>query len=428
MHGPAIGTKATPAAAPIAEWEAPAALTANALSERFRQAKRRGTPAWLWPEISAEAWRAALHRIADISRHALDGRRAPYAATGDPVAFGLACYTAGMGPLLAWWHEHGLFDASEAIAGVIELHWRHNRARHHRLTAVATDIVERLAAARIAAVILKGLYTASYFPAPGTRPMADIDLLVDETDVAAAAEVLTTAGLMPGMRGPRETHWRPASDTRLHTLLFVHEDDPWSIDLHRSLDQFVAAGAPLARFDEAAPLHRVSPLPGMPAAKGLDQPLLLLHLAAHAGGALHNLTLLRLVELHFVIRRDEAAGRLSWRELVEVGTAIGALGYAYPAFQLGEALVPGTVPPWVIERCAAAAPQRVVCFVRTLTPATAQRVDRSSIAEHFMWTTGWAGTMRQLAADLMPVARSWRASWSIYERRAWQLLRGRISG
>jgi hypothetical protein len=80
----------------------------------------------------------------------------------------------------------------------------------------------------------------------------------------------------------------------------------------------------------------------------------------------------------------------------------------------------------VLGRCAAAAPARVARFVGTLTPATAQRVDRSSLAEHFMWTAGWRGTMRQLAADLAPATRSWRATWSIYERRAWQMLRGRV--
>lgn len=424
MPGLAIGT--TLSATPIDDPDPLASLAPISINERFRQAKRGGTPAWLWPEIPVEAWRNALHLVTNITHHALAGRPAPRAVACEGAAFGLACYTSGMGPLLAWWRERNLLDASPEITALLDLHWRHNRARHRRLAAVASNIVERLATAQIPVVILKGLHTAAYFPAPGTRPMADIDLLVAQGDAAAAAAVLAAAGLVAGPRGPRETHWHPAARGRLHTLLFVHEDDPWSIDLHCSLDQFVAAGAPLARFDEAAPLFHASPLTGLPAATGLDQPLLLLHLAAHAGGTLHNLTLLRLTELFLVIRQDEAAGRLSWQGLVDIGAKIGALGYAYPALELCEALMPGTVPRWVIARCAAAAPERVRRFVRTLTPSTAQRVDRSSIAEHFMWTTGWGGAMRQLAADLVPARQSWRVSWSIYERRAWQLLRGRI--
>ena len=398
------------------------------MAERFRQAKRRGVPAWLWPDIGIDAWRDALACIAEATRHALAGQVSPQEARGDPEAFGLACYTSGMGPLLALWHEQGLLRASTDIARVLDIHGRHNRVRHRRLAAIAADIVERLDAADIPVVILKGLHTATtYFPAEATRPMADIDLLVAEADAAAAGPVLIAAGLMPGVRGFREMHWHPVSGRlQPRSLLHVHEDDPWTIDLHHSLDQFTAAGAPLARFDAAAPLQRVVRLPGPPAAMGLDQPLLLLHLAAHAGGALHNLTLLRLVELHLVIRQDVAAGRLSWRAFVELGAAIDALGYAYPALKLCEDLMPGTVPRDVLGRCAAAAPVRVVRFVGELVPATAQRVDRNSLAEHFMWATGWRGRMRQLAADVAPATRSWRATWSIYERRAWQLLRGRV--
>jgi hypothetical protein len=347
---------------------------------------------------------------------------------GDPAAFGLACYTSGMGPLMAWWRDRGLFEASPEIAHVLDLHWRHNRARQHRLVAVATNVVQRFDAAGIAVVALKGLHTAAaYFPAEGTRPMADIDLLVARADVTTAENVLAAAGLEPGLRGRRETHWYPRADpARLRTLLFVHEHDPWSIDLHYSLDQFVAGGAPVARFDDSAPFMHSGPLPGLPMVRALDQPLLLLHIAAHAGGGLHNLTLLRLAELCFVIQRDETSGRLSWQELLETGAAIGALGYAYPALKLCEALVPRTIPLDVLDRCAAAAPPRVVRFVDSLTPATAQRVDRSSLAEHFMWTSNWVGALRQLVADVVPAPRSWRASLTIYERRAWQVLRGRM--
>jgi hypothetical protein len=410
------------------DWKMPAELGADAVDERFRQAKRRGTPAWLWPEIAIDAWRAALERIAEIARHALAGKRTSLPVTADPAAFCLACYTSGMGPLLAYWLERGLIDTSPEIANLLDLHWHHNRVRHRRLTATGTDIIRQFDAAGIPIAVLKGMHTAAaYFPDEGTRPMADIDLLVAEGDIEGAAQILSAAGLVPGARGRRETHWHPSvGDAQLRTLMFVHKDDPWAVDLHHSLDQFVAAGAPLVRFDAAGPLRRTAPLADLAMAGGLGQPLLLLHLAAHAGGAMHNLTLLRLVELCFVIRTDEASGRLYWPELIAIGMAIDALPYAYPALKLCEALIPGTVPGWVLDRCAATVPARVVRVVDRLRPATAQRVERSSISEHFMWTAGWTGTMRQLAADLAPATRSWRGAWSIYERRVWQVLRGRV--
>jgi len=403
-------------------WQPPVSLSPAEVRARFTRAKRQGNPVWLWPDIAVEDWRRALATIAQTARDVLSGRPAGSLSAADADAFGLACYTSGMGPLLGWWQARGLVRAAPDIGRVIDLHWRHNMDRNAHLAAIAADVAERLRGAGIAVALLKGAHTAAaYFPAPGTRPMADIDLLVGPRDLTGADAVLAAAGYVPGRRGERETNWRRAGTPAApRTLTFLHRDDPWSIDLHHSLDQAVAAGAPPVRFDGARPLDGRGP-----SAAPLDQPLLLLHLAVHAGGGLHNLTLLRLVELHFVIRRDGADGGLSWPAFVRTGRAIGALGYAYPALRLCEDLVPGTVPAWVLERCAAAAPARVVRIVARLAPATAQRVERSSIAEHFMWSAGWPGLCRQLAADLVP-ARSWRAAWSIYERRAWQMLRGRV--
>ncbi|HEU4962013.1 MAG TPA: nucleotidyltransferase family protein [Sphingomonas sp.] len=401
-------------------WQPPRDLSAGEVRARFRQARRRGNPAWLWPDIAVADWRAALETIAEVARDALFDRPGTAIADGDPDAFGLACYTSGMGPLLGWWQRRGLLRATPDIGRVIDLHHRHNAERSRRLTAAAADVTHRLHAAGVAVVPLKGISTTAYFPAPGTRPMADIDLLVGARDLTTAEAVLAVAGFSAGRRGRRETTWRrPDAATAPHTLMFLHQDDPWSIDLHHSLDQPVAAGLPPIAFDAAEPMANGAP-------RGLDQPLLLLHLATHAGGGLHNLSLLRLAELHFVARSDAAAGRLSWPAFVQLGNAIGALGYAYPALRLCEDLAPGTIPAEVIERCAAAAPARVVRVVDRLTPATAQRVEGSSIAEHFMWARGWAGLSRQLAADLVPAAASWRRFWAIHERRVWQVLRGQV--
>jgi len=408
-------------------WRLSTELTPAEVQARMIEARRQGRPAWLWPEISVDAWRAALAAIARIAGDALCGRPGTVRAAGDAAAFGLACYTSGMGPLLGWWQAQRLVRATPEIAQLLDLHLHHNVMRNRRLNTIAGALVERLHTAGLPVVLLKVAHTARrYFPAIGTRPMADVDLLVDARDAMAAGIVLADAGLMPGKRGRRETSWAvPGQRPEPMILNFVHEGDPWSIDLHHSLDHLVSAGAPLIRFDQAAPMATATRLPNC-LAMGLNQPLLLLHLAAHAGGGLHNLTLLRLTELHLVIRRDAAAQRLSWKAVIDTGRRIGALGYAYPAFRLCEELVPGTVPAPVLDACAAAAPPRVRRIVRGLTPATAQRVDRSSIAEHFMWAAGWTGLVRQIAADLVP-ARPGRGAWPIYQRRAWQLVRGRLS-
>jgi hypothetical protein len=120
------------------------------------------------------------------------------------------------------------------------------------------------------------------------------------------------------------------------------------------------------------------------------------------------------------------AGRLSWPAFLEAGERTGALGYAYPALALAEKLALGLVPAAVLGHCAARAPAAVRRAVERLTPATAQRIERNSVGEHFMWAEGWRGRLRLLASDILPAVR-WPEFRRIYEERAWRLIRGRVS-
>ena len=151
--------------------------------------------------------------------------------------------------------------------------------------------------------------------------------------------------------------------------------------------------------------------------------MLLLHLAVHASGGLHSLTLLRVIEIVLVVGQDLAAGRLSWDDFLHVGALTNALGAAYPALAMAEKLAPGTIPPHVMRISAEIVPARAREIVDGLTPATAHRVERASIGEHVMWASGFSGWARQLASDLAPTS----GVWPIYQARAYRLLRGRVS-
>lgn len=404
-------------------------LSESEVSRRFQWAKRRGDPAWLWPDITVEAWREALGRIADVAQAVLSGAAPPPRLDGDSAAIGLAGYTSGLGPLLGWWAQAGALEASPTVRPVLDRHLAHNRIRAARLEAAAIEVTRRLAQAGLAVAVLKGADTGrAYFPDPGVRPASDIDLLVRPEDARAAEAVLAAQGFAEASRGERESSWRPpACPPAPRSLTLAHADDPWSIDLHSSLNLMVSAGAPLAALDAAQPMASRRPWALGPHAVALDQPLLLFHLAIHAGAGLQNLTLLRLVELTLVIRQDLAAGRLTWDAFLAMGERLGLSGFAYPALKLCNDLTPDIVPPNVLDLCARAAPRGVQRLVRRLTPATAQRIERSSIGEHFMWTDDWRQRARQLAADLVPRTGSWKALWSIYEKRAWRLVRGRVS-
>ena len=399
-------------------------LSADEFERRRAEARRSGNPAWLWPEVPVERWSAAMAEISKAASDVLAGKH-PTLPPCEPMAFSLACYTSGTGALLGYWHEQGQLDAPRDLADLLGLHLKHGRERSRRVEQQSQAIVAALVDAGVPVVVLKGGHTAgAYFPDRATRPMSDLDLLVPPDSAPAAEVALATLGLECAGRAKRESSWVHADERREpRSIWHVHSDDPWSVDLHSSLDFSAGAGAPLVRFDFAEPIETSEPWTLNEGAGVLAEPLLLLHLAVHASGGLHSLTLLRMIEIVLVARQDFGAGRVSWDEFLHLGALTNALGAAYPALDMAEKLLPGTVPTHVLKICSEIAPTRARAIVDKLEPATVHRVERASIAEHFMWAAGFSGWARQLASDLAP--RS--AFWPIYQARAYRLLRGRVS-
>jgi putative nucleotidyltransferase-like protein len=399
-------------------------LSTEEFRDRRQQARRNGSPAWLWPEVPVESWRRAMAGISQTASEVLAGRRCELPPL-DMAALSSACYTSGTGPLLGAWLESGLIDGPEDSRTLLALHLWHGRQRAKKVEAQSRELVAALVDCGVPVVVLKGGHTRHcYFPEPGVRPASDLDLLVERDSAAQAEVALARMGLECAARSKRESTW-VRQDTVLEprSIWLAHSDDPWSVDLHSSLDFSASPGAPLVRFDSAEPIETSGPWPLDDGAGVLGQPLLLLHLAVHASGGLHSLTLLRIIEIVLVVRRDRSDGRLSWDEFLHVGALTNALGAAYPALSMAEKLAPGTIPSHVLEISAELASPRVRHVIDRLEPATVHRVDRASIAEHFMWAAGFRGWARQLVSDLAPKSEF----WAIYERRAWRLLRRRVS-
>jgi hypothetical protein len=405
-------------------------LDPAAVAARFDQARRRGTPLWLWPEVTVEGWREALGTIETATHDVLTGAALPPDLAGDPETLGIAAFTSGMGPLLGYWIEHGSITAAAPVAALFRLHLRHNRLRTDRLQREAAALATRMREADVEPTLLKGMHTAfAYFPEPGTRPMSDIDLLVPAERVAEAERVLRAAGYARALSQGRlsRSTWEPAGGKSLpRSLSLTHADDPWSLDLHTSLDRdFYGVGA--ARLDRVAVRAFDHPLSTIPA-RTLGQPLLALLLTSHTSEALRGLSLVRLVELVLVIRRDVAAGLLDWDELMTAATAAGALRFLYPALDLTERLAPGTVPEPALERLRAAATPSMRRVVAQLTPGRAQRLEGMSLEERFMWV----GTARELVSSvgysLWPpsAGSSPKQVLLIYRQRVWRLIRGAL--
>ena len=404
-------------------------LDAGEVRARFAWARRGGHHTWLWPEVTVDAWRDSLLAMEAATRGVLLGRAAPR-LDGDPGALGIAAYTSGMGPLLGWWLESGVLEASPAVAALLRLHLRHNRLRMERLGRAGAHAAARLAEAGVVPTVLKGMHTAhAYFPEPGTRPVSDVDLLVSPAELPAAEAALRQAGYEPGpvQRRPYKRDWVPAGAGRApRSLALTHADDPFSLDVHTSLDRNFF-GVATVRLDRV-PTASAAAWEAAPHVRVPGQPLLALLLATHASEGFHGLTLVRLVELVRVFRRDTETGALAWDELVRAARTAGALRFAWPALELAERLAPGTVPGPTLARFAAEATPAMRRVLARSTPATAQRLDRLSLEERWMWAgTPWERA-RRLAHAVWPApaGRSPAELGRIYGRRAWRLLRGRV--
>src|SRR5439155_499153 len=102
----------------------------------------------------------------------------------------------------------------------------------------------------------------------------------------------------------------------------------------------------------------------------LPQPQLLPYLSFHAYSHFYSMTLVRLVELVLVGRRDFAGRPDRWEAFSDLvrRTRIGR--FVFPALALAERLTPGSVDPLVLEELVAAAPPRLRRLVRHVTPAS----------------------------------------------------------
>ncbi len=409
-------------------------LDAEAVMARFEWARRQGRPSYHWPEVTPASWRLALREIERVTRAALAEERCPIPA-GDPDGtrtLGVAAYTAGMGPLLGYWLEHDRLSADPLTRRLFELHLAHGRARADRLQVELERAAGALQAIGIEPLVVKSAHTArAYFPEPGTRPAMDVDMAVRPADFQAAEAALLGAGYTVGARERRPektTLLAPASSRVPRSLELLHADSQYAIDLHASLERnfFGVRTVRPTRLDEST--GRPAPELGAPV-RVLQQPERLLYHALHASEGLYNLTLVRIVELVLMIRRDRATGAFEWAEAEAALRDRDLDRFCYPALALAERLAPGTVDPAILRRVTDAATARMRRIVSGLAPADAQRLESVSLAESFMWCETQGDYLRRLVHMLAPApaGRSLRRLTRQYRERFYRILRRTVS-
>lgn len=398
--------------------------------ERFVGARRSGYPAWLWPDVPVENWQLAGDEIARIAASVLAGDRNLFLPSRDANAMGLAGYTSGMGPLLGSWIESGIIGTDSTTDALFRRHLSHNRIRMARLSRAMGEATGKLNVAGITPLVLKGMHTAfRYFPEPGTRPLSDIDLYIPMECMTKAERIFSDLGYRRALRtrSPYACDWIPPGTQRSpRTLTFVHEDDPWSIDVLGTVDRRLPTGQSV---NLANLLSCTEPADRCSGASTMRQPLLTLYLAVHMSQTLLNVTVLRAVELALVIRCDTARGAFDWNEVLRGAALIGGARFIYPALMFTRQLAPQTIPDDVVVRARADAPNNLRQAVERLTIASAQPIRRHSVSERFMWAGTWREGARQVATELFidGQGRPFADALSRIGSKLWALGRGRYT-
>lgn len=400
-------------------------LPPDEAERRIREARARGLPRWLWPDLPVPLWRAATAEVVRAVSGVLTGRPAVLDGEGriGAEALGIAAFLTGTGPLLGHWMERGALAADADAAALFALHLAHGRARAERTARMLDDGLSALAGGGVECIVAKGMATAhTIFPEPGVRPMGDVDLVVPPAAVDATEQALSAAGFVRRAgdyeRRPYHAGWRPpGEDDAVRSLSLMHRDNPLELNLRDGFDRHTALGRIRLGWPGAGD---TVPMPDvrMPA-RALAGPFLVAHLAAHASEQRENLLLLRLVELVLALRADVDAAALQ--------AFLGERRMAHrvhPAFALAERLAPGSVDARLLRSLNDAAGPRLRRTVEGLDLAYLQRLDQPVAGGHAFAARGPADEVRAAVAWLVPFTSPERLA-QLYRTRLRRLFRVR---
>jgi hypothetical protein len=120
------------------------------------------------------------------------------------------------------------------------------------------------------------------------------------------------------------------------------------------------------------------------------------YLALHAAEELYHLQLLRIVELHGVLR-DEFTDGASWADLAAVVDELDVARFVYPVFALVERLRPGILPRRLLDDWGKQCSARVRRTLQVDFVSDLQRLETLSAAQRFLWVSRPVEAGRRLA-------------------------------
>jgi hypothetical protein len=253
----------------------------------------------------------------------------------------------------------------------------------HELDSHARARGLALVALKGAALHARGVYAA------GERPMADVDLLVRETEASQAAQMLAELGFRAGAVTWKHRSFEPAGSAPATAPLGESGAAPIKVELHTQIREIL----PLRAVDVSHLVFSARPHPGIN-----DYPshtALLLHVLLHAAGAMIARGV-RLLHLHDIALLARGMSAADWDEVLRQGasTADPSLWWAYPPLALVNRYY-GCVPQAILGQLAAGC--------HSLLRGTYRRRSVTDTSLSYLWVSAfpgieWSRSLREMSA------------------------------
>jgi hypothetical protein len=217
----------------------------------------------------------------------------------------------------------------------------HVAARHRRIQELLDQIDARCSEQGIAVVGLKGaaLHSMGFYCA-GERPMADVDLLVQESDAKRTGQVLQSLGFSESFVEWKHEVFVPKI-CNVHSGIGEHRENHLKIELHARIVEKL----PLRITDVTDAVYPRKPHPGLNAYPSIGA--LMIHLLIHAAGSMA-FRALRLLHLHDIALVSSRMAGSDWEEIVKRGENMNRRWWALPPLQLTARYYPDAVPKNVL--------------------------------------------------------------------------------
>ena len=233
---------------------------------------------------------------------------------------------------------------------------RHTAARHQRILALLSRIDEISRAEAVAFVALKGsaLHAMGLY-ACGQRPMADIDILVRESDASTMATLLQSLGYSQtfaiwkhGVFEPRRQASAGVSPDKI--AFGENEHAAIKIELHTH----IAEQLPISEADISELIFPRDYKPGLnPYPSNFA---LMLHLLLHAAGNIMPRSM-RLIHLHDIALLAARLSSEEWQQLTQLRVAGRPMWWAVPPLRLVQRYYRHCVPEGVVKQLSPACPR-----------------------------------------------------------------------